>query len=137
MIEAIRLFDKYLGANGVKFEAIIIGGAALIVMDIINRTTKDIDFLEPNIPEEVKKLSVEFAIKHPDLNLDSMHWINNGPRTLIRDLPKGWRNNIQKIFEGESLILWTLGRPDLLRTKLYACADREIDYQDCCALMPT
>ena len=31
----------------------------------------------------------------------------------------------------------TLGRLNLLRTKLYAYADREIDYNDCIALNPS
>lgn len=41
------------------------------------------------------------------------------------------------IFKGESLTLYTLSRLNLLRTKLYACADRAIDYQDCVAMAPT
>ena len=137
MKEVITLFDKYLKKNNAKFEAIIIGGAALSIMGVINRLTNDIDFLDPNIPEDIKRISVEFAQKFPDLKLDPDYWMNNGPRTLIRDLPKDWRNNLLKIFDGESLKLWTLGRLNLLRTKIYACADREIDYQDCLALKPT
>lgn len=137
MKDAIALFDNYLYARAKFFEAIIIGGAALNVMDIINRQTKDVDFLDPNIPDDIKLLSIEFAKANTILALDADCWINNGPRTLIRDLPTGWRNNVQKIFDGKSLKLWTLGRLDLLRTKLYACADREIDYQDCIALNPT
>ena len=137
MKNVIILFDKFLASRKIKFEAIIIGGAALNIMDVINRVTRDVDFLDPNIPEEIKNLSIQFAKKHQELKLDADHWINNGPRTLIRDLPKDWRNNLQKIFTGEALILWTLGRHDLLRTKLYACADRDIDYPDCIALCPT
>lgn len=137
MKNVIKLFDSFLFARNQKFEAIVIGGAALNIMDVIERTTKDIDFLDPNIPEEIKELSIQFANENPTLNLNPNHWINNGPRTLIRDLPQNWRNNLQKIFDGKALTLWTLGRHDLLRTKLYACADRDIDYQDCIALAPT
>ena len=106
-------------------------------MDVISRQTKDVDFLDPDIPEEIKKASENFAIKNPTLKLDPKNWMNNGPKTLINDLPKDWRNDLQKIYEGKSLTLWTLGRLNLLRTKLYAYADREIDYNDCIALNPT
>lgn len=134
---ALSMFDQYLYQHKKFFEAIIIGGAALNVMDIINRQTRDVDFLDPNIPDDIKTLSIQFAKDNPELALSAEYWINNGPRTLIRDLPSGWRNEIQKIFSGRALTLWTLGRLDLLRTKLYACADREIDFQDCIALKPT
>jgi hypothetical protein len=106
-------------------------------MDVISRQTKDVDFLDPAIPSEIKKASVEFAQKNADLKLAPQEWINNGPESLKRDLPDGWRNDLQKIFQGKSITLWTLGRLNLLRTKLYACADRDIDYQDCLALNPS
>lgn len=137
MREAIEKFDLYLVESGLDFEAIIIGGAALNIMDVISRQTKDVDFLDPDIPEIIKKASEDFAIKNPELKLDPKSWMNNGPKGLIRDLPEGWRSDLQKIFEGKALMLWTLGRINLLRTKLYAYADREIDYQDCMALKPT
>jgi hypothetical protein len=105
-------------------------------MDVISRQTKDIDFLDPVIPEEIKKAAVEFAKKYPNLNLDAKNWFNNGPRDVIRDLPEGWRSDLQKIYQGKALTLWTLGRMNLLRTKLYAYADRDIDYDDCIALKP-
>jgi hypothetical protein len=135
--EAIEKFDLYLLELGLSFEAIIIGGAALNIMDVISRQTKDVDFLDPDIPLEIKKASEDFALKNPALKLDPKNWMNNGPQSLTRDLPKEWRNDLQKIFKGKALQLWTLGRLNLLRTKLYAYADREIDYNDCIALSPT
>lgn len=137
MKEVISKFDKYLTDKGLKLEAIIIGGAALNIMDVVTRTTKDVDFLDPSIPAEIKQASIDFANKYSELNLDSDDWLNNGPEDLIRDLPDGWRNDLQVIFKGEALTLLTLGRLNLLRTKLYACADRDIDFEDCIALSPT
>jgi hypothetical protein len=133
----VQKFDSYLNDLGLKFEAIIIGGAALNIMDVVSRQTKDVDFLDPEIPPDIKKASEEFAIKYPDLKLNSKNWMNNGPQSLTRDLPDGWRNDLQLIYPGEALRLWTLGRLNLLRTKLYAYADRETDYDDCIALNPT
>ena len=128
MKQVIARFDSYLSYLGLDFEAIIIEGAALNIMDVIKRETKDVDFLDPEIPEKIKKASVDFALKNPDLKLAVHEWINNGPKSLTRDLPQGWRN---------ALHLWTLGRLNLLRSKLYAYADRDTDYDDCIALRPT
>ena len=130
-------FDNYLEELNLQFEAIIIGGAALNIMDVISRQTKDVDFLDPDIPLEIKQASEDFAKKNPDLNLDPKNWFNNGPQSLIRDLPKDWRSDLQEIYKGKALHLWTLGRLNLLRSKLYAYADREQDYNDCMALNPT
>jgi hypothetical protein len=50
-------------------------------------------------------------------------------------LPTGWRERVLRIFEGQSLS--TLGRPDLLKSKLFALCDRGTDLHDCIALKPT
>jgi len=137
MLKTVTLFDEFLSKKKLKFEAIIIGGAALNIMDVISRNTKDVDFLDPEIPSAIKNASIEFAKNNPELKLDPHNWINNGPQTLIKDLPLNWRTDLQIIFEGKSLKLLTLGRLNLLRTKLYAYADRDIDYNDCMALKPS
>ncbi len=51
MIEAIVAFDEYLGTKGLSFTGTIVGGAALIVMEILGRATQDIDCLDPRIPD--------------------------------------------------------------------------------------
>jgi hypothetical protein len=104
MKEVVIRFDSYLKDLGLKFEAIIIGGAALNIMDVISRETKDVDFLDPDIPEEIKNASIDFALKNPDLKLAVNNWINNGPKSLTRDLPSGWRNDLQKLKEDLKLV---------------------------------
>lgn len=52
-------------------------------------------------------------------------------------LPDGWRARTITLRAGEALHLRTLGRSDLLRTKLFALCDRGIDMEDCVALGPT
>ena len=44
---------------------------------------------------------------------------------------------MQRIFEGQVLVLSTLGRPDLLKRKLFALCDRGTDLPDCVALAPS
>ena len=52
-------------------------------------------------------------------------------------LPIGWRERAKRIFEGQALALSTLGRPDLLKSKLFALCDRGTDLPDGIALAPT
>jgi len=52
-------------------------------------------------------------------------------------LPEGWERRVQPLWRGNALDLQTLGRQDLLCTKLVALMDREEDLQDCIAMAPT
>ena len=107
-------------------------------MGVIHRETQDCDILSPEIPSEIKKLSEEFAkekkMNREDLSLD---WLNNGPKTLGTDLPTGWTERVEVIFSRNALTLRTLGREDLLKSKLFAYCDRATDFGDCIALRPT
>lgn len=137
MRNVIVEFDKYLEIQRLRFEAIIIGGAALNILDISSRKTRDVDCLDPEIPEEIKIASKEFATKRSDLALD-LDWLNNGPQTLKTDLPKGWRNRTQLLYRGPALRLQVLGRDDLLKSKLFAYCDRTTpDFEDLQNLKPT
>lgn len=44
---------------------------------------------------------------------------------------------MQRVFDGDAIVLGTLGRPDLLESKLFALCDRGTDLPDCIALAPT
>lgn len=134
----LTAFDGFLDQRGLRFEGTVIGGAALIMMGIIDRATEDVDCLEPTLPKEIKAAANAFRLAYggPGAPLKE-GWINNGPETLIRDLPKGWKKRRVSIFKGRRLRLLTLGRMDLLRAKLFAYCDRQRDYQDCLALKPT
>jgi hypothetical protein len=64
-------------------------------------------------------------------------WLNNGPASLAAQLPEGWQGRLQTVFTGIAIELRSLGRDDLLRSKLFALCDRAIDLGDCVALAPT
>ena len=64
-------------------------------------------------------------------------WLNNGPASLAPQLPPGWQERLQPAFTGAAIELRSLGREDLLRSKLFALCDRAIDLGDCVALAPT
>jgi hypothetical protein len=137
MKHVIQAFDEFLVERKLTFAAVVIGGGALIVMDIVDRKTKDIDCLDPEIPDEIREASVEFARLRKDLTLWEK-WLNNGPVSLKREPPDGWRSRLQIIFQGRALTFETLGRGDLIKSKLFAYCDRvEPDRTDLLQMKPT
>lgn len=132
--EIIPAFDQYLAERSLQFEAVAIGGTALSLLGIISRETRDCDILSPDIPKEILEASQGFAKSIKGVNTD---WLNNGPASLLKELPKDWNARMQALFEGKNLKLFTLGRPDLLKTKLFALCDRDIDLDDCILLAPS
>lgn len=50
----IQAFDEFLAGLGLSFDGSVIGGAALNLLGVVERTTKDCDVLAPRIPEEVE-----------------------------------------------------------------------------------
>lgn len=134
----IPQFDEYLFKDELSFEAIVVGGAALAIMGIIQRETQDCDILDPMIPDSIKNAAVEFAesIRQQEVFLKE-NWLNNGPVSLTNDLPKGWQSRIVKIYQGKALTLYALGRDDFLKAKIFSFCDREQDRDDCIQLNPS
>jgi len=93
--DLIASFDRYLEARGLHFDAVVIGGAALNLLGVVSRLTKDCDILFPEIPEEIVKASQTFAREARRIGGDLVdEWLNNGPASLQTQLLPGW--------EGES-----------------------------------
>jgi len=136
--ETITAFDTYLSDRGLSLEAVVVGGAALGLLGLTDRQTRDVDVLHPELPEEISKAAIDFAgeqrARGHSLEDD---WLNNGPSQLKDILPAGWKDRLQPAFRGKTLILTALGRADLLKVKLFALCDRGTDLSDCIALAPT
>lgn len=134
----IEAFDGYLFALGLRLEAVVIGGSALALLGITTRQTRDFDILDPVLPEKIADAALKFAREQRTRGTDLADtWLNNGPITLTSQLPGDWAQRTQLLYQGQALRLHTLGRPDLLKTKLFALCDRGTDLPDCLALGPT
>jgi hypothetical protein len=138
--ETIQAFDHYLADKSLRLEAVVIGGAVLNLLEVIDRPTKDCDVLSPVLPDEILRAAGEFAAEarsRGEILRDD--WINNGPASLVDVLPPGWRERLlpAPVFVGKAIVLHSLGRADLLKTKLFALCDRGEDIGDCLALAPT
>lgn len=134
----IQQFDQFLAQRSLHFHAVVIGGAALSILGVITRETQDVDVLDPDIPEAIIQASRDFARDNeiPETSLKE-NWLNAGPESLRRYLPANWRLRLQPLFSGETIELQTLGRIDLIATKILAYCDRGTDLQDCLLLRPT
>lgn len=130
----LEALDQKLAQAGEQRDLIVCGGAALLVLDISDRQTKDVDVLLPKLDPILTAICAEIA-KQFGLDPD---WLNNGPESLVRDLEKGWENRVTVAYKGPSLNVKVLGRRDLVATKLFALCDRdENDLDDLVKLKPS
>jgi hypothetical protein len=136
--EQLKGFDALLARRWLRFDAVVVGGAALALLGVTERETRDCDVLDPDIPGEVLTAAQDFAAaqRAKGITLDD-GWLNNGPVDLERALPDGWAERLRPAYSGTALHLQTLGRRDSLATKLFAMCDRETDADDCRRLAPT
>lgn len=134
----IAAFDSFAAARGLTLEATVVGGAALALLGVTDRQTRDVDVIDPKLPEEVAEAARVFA-QETRLAGSALadDWLNNGPIQLGDILPAGWRDRTRPAFEGAAVVLTALGQEDLLKTKLFALCDRGTDLPDCLALAPS
>ncbi|MDO9181967.1 MAG: DUF6036 family nucleotidyltransferase [Bacteriovorax sp.] len=137
-IEVVIKFDQYLHKNSMHFEAIVIGGAALSILGIITRQTQDVDVLDPEIPNNILEAAKLFATLEgiSETSLKE-NWLNHGPESLRKYLRPNWRMRLQPLFQGSAITFTTLGRVDLIGTKILAYCDRGTDLKDCIDLKPS
>ncbi|NOZ56683.1 MAG: hypothetical protein GXO73_07840 [Calditrichaeota bacterium] len=134
---------------------VVCGGAALGLLELQDRPTRDVDVLGrwdetvldvvgiETFPEEMVACINRVVANHPELAGMGQNWINLGPRALVQaGLPKGFVDRLHVLRVGNKLTLHLLGRRDLLALKLYAAADehgprQEIHFADLKGLAPT
>lgn len=136
--QVVASFDQYLAVEQLRFDAVVIGGAALNLLGVVSRLTKDCDILTPEIPAQIAAAARAFAhqVRGKGGTLQD-DWLNNGPASLRSQLLPEWENRLQTVFVGQAIHLRSLGRQDLLCSKLFALCDRGIDLADCIALKPS
>jgi hypothetical protein len=135
--ETLDRFDDYLAGRGLTLNAVVIGGAALSLLGVITRETRDCDVMHPALTDEIIEAAKAFAIEMSALGSPlAEDWLNNNPAEVAELLPKGWLARSQVVFAGKALTVLSLCRADLLLTKLFAYCDRGTDIGDCFALKP-
>ena len=149
--EALRLLGEVMAIRKLQPQNLVVcGGAALRAMNIVSRTTKDVDVLafrgevdgeirfEWPLPEELKAAVADVAT---ELGLRE-DWLNASTSLLIgslSDLPASiWKNPMVKSY-GSRLTICFIGRIGLIFLKLRAAVERDEkrDRDDLVALAPT
>ena len=122
--------------RGQPLSVAICGGAALNILDFVQRTTQDVDLVSP---EHLPPSFIEAAqITALFFNLKS-DWINQGPIDLLKmGLPDGYFERCYAL-PSEGNITWLItSRFDQIHFKLYASVDRGgYHVQDLLALHPS
>lgn len=135
--ESLSLLGAALEAQGAgPYEIVVIGGAALSVIGIGIRPTKDVDVLA--LRQAPTHLSGLTLVKHKPLPeplltaaatvADALglsdDWLNAGPADLLdHGLPEGLESRLTAESFGPRLTIWVPSREDLICFKTYAAAD--------------
>ncbi|MEE8350135.1 MAG: DUF6036 family nucleotidyltransferase [Acidobacteriota bacterium] len=148
--ELLTAVGELLQAAGHRCSIVVVGGASLNLLGLLERTTKDIDvaarvevkegrriFVHPDpLPEPLQKAITTVA---RDFSIPT-EWMNTQVATQWTDaLPTFLFEEIQWQQYG-SLEVGVVGRTTLLVLKLHAAVDRDTDsvhYQDLIELAPT
>ena len=133
--QALQRVGELLAAGGERYAIVIIGGAALNLLGVVTRATRDVDILafarrrgarawrlEPPPTPIPEPLAGAIRTVGRDMGLVE-NWLNTGPALQWKQgLPRGllgrvtWR-------QYAALRVGVVGRADLIRLKLYAAAD--------------
>ncbi len=131
---------------GVSYDLVLIGGAGLQALGIIDRPTRDADvvafrdgdaLLDPRpLPEPLRVAANRVAA---DYGL-AEGWLNAGPSDLLRwGLPEGFTERLISRRFGDALVVHVAHRYDQIHLKLYAVVDQGAGRHetDLRALQPT
>ena len=152
---ALRRVGELLAADSQRLSVVVIGDAAMNLLGIVERSTKDVDILalgnntpgsgglplrEPPTPLPQPLLSAIQTVAR-DMNLEAT-WLNAGPALQWKQgLPPGLETRIDWRCYGGGLDVGVVARVDLIYFKLYAAADQtstaSVHFQDLLALRPT
>ena len=144
--QALSVLGQLLEDRELYYEIVVIGGGSLLLLQLIERTTKDLDIValansgqlysaDP-IPQSLLQAAEEVG---KALELDN-HWLNTGPTSLFEmGLPAGFETRLHtKHYHG--LTVHLADRFDQICFKLYAAVDQGIrskHFNDLIALQPT
>jgi hypothetical protein len=150
---ALQGVGEILASEGQAFAIVVIGGAALNLLGIIERSTTDVDILalaltgagQPHElqrpPEPLPQPLVRAALAVArDMGL-RQDWLNAGPSLQWQaGLPPGLEQRVHWL-RYSALSVGVVDRQDLILFKLFAAADSagpgSVHYQDLRALDPT
>lgn len=126
---------------------VLIGGAALLALGLVSRTTRDVDIIagvdardglvDPRPMSESLRDAALRVARELDLDAD---WLNTGPADQMRaGLPEGFLSRLTRCEYGPHPVVYYPSRFDLIHLKLFAAVDQGAGRhtRDLAALKPT
>jgi hypothetical protein len=142
----LMALGEQLEAVGEATQLVVIGGSGLLAIDVISRSTTDVDVLALELRGELvsadplpRALVNAATIVAQDFGLMA-HWLNAGPTSLLAlGLPEGFSDRLIRRSYGPALRVSFAARIDQIFFKLYAATDRREprDFADLRELHPT
>jgi Nucleotidyltransferase of unknown function (DUF6036) len=126
----LAALGEQIGAAGERYELVVVGGAGLLALGEIERSTRDVDLVALRsgeefegatpLPEPLSRAAQRVA---RDFDLDE-DWLNGGPTDLLDfGLPEGFLERLERRGYGEALTIYLASRYDQIHFKLYATVD--------------
>lgn len=127
----LAALGEHLAADGTSVQLVIVGGAALLALGLVDRVTRDVDVVALREGDELRsaepfpaalarardRVARDFSL--PD------DWLNAGPTDLLRfGLPQGFEDRLSKRSFGPALTVHFASRLDQIHFKLYAMVDQ-------------
>jgi Nucleotidyltransferase of unknown function (DUF6036) len=124
MQQAFEALDRALPDRA---ELLIGGGAAMLLAHGVPLSTMDIDGIllaSAMTPAEldpiVKKVGREMGI--------GAHWFNDYINTFTYTIPKDFRSRLVSVYRGDRLVVWALGKEDLLIMKCFSRREKDVGH---------
>lgn len=121
-----------LAKAGVGGRIVIIGSAAAILCDWLERATEDIDVIASDVKLSRLKKSIEIVAEKLDL---PSSWLNDAAVAWGEILPSDFMDRTNHFGHFHDLEVIGVGRPDFILLKLYAF--RPQDFEDLKEIKPT
>jgi hypothetical protein len=130
--QALKLLAEKLEFDRAEPASLVVcGGASLIALGLVSRTTKDVDVLAlmseqgQLLPSDPLPESVSRAVSEIASQLDLYpKWLNGGPTDLLKwGLPEGFRDRLTRRDYGTCLTIWHVSRLDQIHFKVFAATD--------------
>lgn len=122
ILQALERLAKHLKGESSRFELLLFGGAALVVLYNARESTKDVDALAV-APEGTRAIfrAARSVAKEMDLPLD---WMNDAAKGYLRGIASG-----ELILETKTLVVRAAAPEQLFAMKLSAWRD-DVDISD-------
>jgi hypothetical protein len=124
------LADRLAG-RGDAFELVVVGGAGLLALEVVDRGTKDVDVvarIEAGALVKGRPLPADVLVARDAVAKDfgvSEDWLNAGPADLVDfGLPDGFLDRVDTKVFGDALTVHFASRFDQIHFKLYAFVDQ-------------